>query len=178
MKAIVYMMRATGIIRIQRSDTPAGGDPLSGLSSRVLFWVIRVDGDACVYNSLLSLNLVDANLGVLLLMMWDSKVVAIEFGNKNSRLGAKTPRDLRQQAVMVGILLFENVHGTVAGEIQALVLRIIAHVVDHAHCIQAGNHFARVRVHHDQLTWIARYNKQPVIGFVERHGHVGLIALR
>src|SRR5258707_2399248 len=106
MNAIVYMMRATGIIRIQRSDTPAGGAPLSGLSSRVLFWVIRVDGDACVYNSFLSLNLVDANLGVLLLMMRNSKVVSIELGNKNSCLVANTPRDFRQQAVMVSVLLF------------------------------------------------------------------------
>src|SRR5882762_4007805 len=105
MKAIVYMMRATGIIRIQRSDTPAGGDPLSGLSSRVLFWVIRVDGDACVYNSLLSLNLVDANLGVLLLMMWNGEVVSIQFRNKNSGLGAKTPRHSGQQAIVVRVLL-------------------------------------------------------------------------
>src|SRR5882757_4992447 len=52
MNAIVYMMRATGIIRIQRRDTPAGGASLSGFSSRVLFWVIRVDGDACVYQQL------------------------------------------------------------------------------------------------------------------------------
>src|SRR5712672_2936790 len=52
MNAIVYMMRATGIIRIQRSDTPAGDASLSGFSSRVLFWVIRVDGDACVYQQL------------------------------------------------------------------------------------------------------------------------------
>src|SRR5258706_11885597 len=87
-------------------------------------------------NSSLSLNFVDANLGVLLLMMWNGEVVSIQFRNKNPSLGAKTARHLGQQAVVVSILLFEDVYCAVSGEIQALVLRIITHVVDHAHGIQ------------------------------------------
>src|SRR5438034_608406 len=59
----------------------------------------------------LGLNLVYTNFGVLILVMRDSEIVAVQFRDQNARLCAEASWNLRQQSVMVGILLFENIRG-------------------------------------------------------------------
>src|SRR5437016_13729209 len=68
----------------------------------------------------LGLNLVYTNFGVLILVMRDSEIVAVQFRDQNARLCAEASWNLCQQSVMVGILLFENIQSSVAGQITRL----------------------------------------------------------
>jgi len=68
----------------------------------------------------LGLNLVYTNFGVLILVMRDSEVRRFSSGTRNARLAAEASSNLRQQSVMVGILLFENIQSPVAGQIKRL----------------------------------------------------------
>src|SRR5437870_12749530 len=76
----------------------------------------------------LELNLVYTNFGVLILVMRDSEIVVVEFRDQNARLCAEASWILRQQSVMVGILLFENIRRRVAGQLKALMLAVVTHV--------------------------------------------------
>src|SRR5437899_10571616 len=78
----------------------------------------------------LGLNLVYTNFGVLILVMRDSEIVAVQFRDQNARLCAEASWNLRQQSVMVGILLFVNIQSPVAGQIKALMLGVVTHVLD------------------------------------------------
>src|SRR3989441_13094995 len=73
----------------------------------------------------LGLNLVYTNFGVLILVMRASEIVAVQFRDQNARLCAEASWNLRQQSVMVGILLFKNIQSPVAGQIKAIMLGVV-----------------------------------------------------
>src|SRR5260370_15892668 len=122
--------------------------------------------------------LVYPNFGVLILVMRDGEIVAIQLREKNARFGAEGSWNLRQQSVMIGIFLLENVQSAVAGQIKALMLGVVTHVIDHAYRRQAGDDFAAVRVKDNQLSRISGGHKQTVVRFVKSHGHIQFIARR
>src|SRR5207244_5201400 len=110
----------------------------------------------------LGLNLVYTNFGVLILVMRDGEIVTVQFRHQNARLCAEASWNLRQQSVMVGILLFENIQSSIAGQIKALMLRVVTHVINHAYCRYSGDHSTAVRVKDNQLTRISGDYKQTV----------------
>src|ERR1700730_807831 len=75
----------------------------------------------------LGLYLVYTNFGVLILVMRDGEIVAIQFRHQSARLCPEGPWNLCQQSVMIGIGLLENVHSPVAGQIKALMLGVVTH---------------------------------------------------
>src|SRR5437899_12476789 len=93
----------------------------------------------------LGVNLVYTNFGILILVMRDGEIVTVQFRHQNARLCAEASWNLRQQSVMVGILLFENIQNSIAGQIKALMLRVVTHVINHAYCRYSGDHSTAVR---------------------------------
>src|SRR5437899_4033056 len=126
----------------------------------------------------LGLNLVYTNFGVLILVMRDSEIVAVQFRDQNARLCAEASWNLRQQSVMVGILLFENIQSPVAGQIKALMLGVVTHVINHAYCRHIADHFTAVRVKDNQLTRISGDYKQTVVHFIKSHRKITFVARR
>ena len=79
---------------------------------------------------------------------------------------------------MVGILLFENIQKLISRQVNAFMLGIVTHIVNQAHSRQTGDDLAAVRVQHNQLPRRAGNRKQAVVGFVQSHRHVLLVARR
>ena len=69
--------------------------------------------------------LVHPNFGVLVFVMWYGKIVAIQLWYQDRSLSAKTAWDFRQQHIVVGILLLENIHKLISGQVNPLLLRVI-----------------------------------------------------
>src|SRR5580704_1506231 len=67
----------------------------------------------------LRLNIINTDLGFFSFMVRDGQVVAIPFGNKNTRFCAKRARNTSEQRVMVGILLFKDFQVLIAGKVDA-----------------------------------------------------------
>src|ERR1700674_79547 len=193
--AIVYMMRATGMMRIQRVEigggfisVPASRSCAAFIKStnppRLLTFRQLPTGVKCGASPHLAprcclwLYLVDSHFGVLIFVVRDGKIVVIQFWDKNPRFRAKAAGNSRQQSVMVGILLFENFHKLISRQVNALMLSVITHIVNQADGRQTGDHLAAVRVQHNQLPRCARNRKQTVVGFVKSHGHVLLVSRR
>src|SRR6266853_61200 len=124
--AIVYMMRATGMMRIQRCEIGDGAVPVPESRSCAVFIMMknslafvspfnicwrapnapspRLASRCCLW-----LYLVHPYFGVLILVMGDCEIVAVQFWNQDACLSTKAAGNSRQQRVMVWIPLFKNI---------------------------------------------------------------------
>src|SRR5216683_445953 len=100
----------------------------------------------------LRLHVVDPDLSLLILVMRHRQIVAIQFRHENARLRAKAAGNSAEQRVVVGILLVEDVDELVSRNVNAFLLGVVGHVVDHAHRRNAGHNLSRIGIQHDQLS--------------------------
>jgi hypothetical protein len=100
-KAIVYIIRATGMIRIQRSEIPDREASIFAACCPAV--VIEMTNPATWKVShrrfskySLRLYFVHPNFGVLILVMRDGEIVAIQFRHENTGLCTEGSWNLRQ----------------------------------------------------------------------------------
>src|SRR3989449_11671998 len=87
--------------------------------------------------------------------MRGSKIVPIQLGYQDARLGAKASWNFRQQNVMIGVLLLENIHKLISSKVNASLPGVETHVVYHSDSRQAGDDLAAVRIKDNQLSRLA-----------------------
>ena len=110
--------------------------------------------------------------------MRDCEIVTVQFWNQDARLGAKAAGNSRQQHIMVGILLIEDIEGLLSCEVQALLPRVVAQIVNKTCGRQISDDFAILRIEHNQLSRLARDHEEAMIGFVQGHGYILRVARR
>src|SRR6266566_5774582 len=123
-KAIVYMMRATGMMRIQRCEIRDAAISVRESGFCAVFIMIknspllfrrstaasgRQRRRQPAFGCCLWLYLIHPHFGIFILVMRDCEIVAVQFWNQDARLGAKAAGNSRQQHIMVGILLIEDI---------------------------------------------------------------------
>src|SRR6266481_6703946 len=109
-------------------------------------------------------------------MVWNGQIVTVPFRDQDSGLGAERSRNSAEQRVVIRILLLEDVEILVAGKINSLVLRIVYRVIHQANGGQICYHLAVIGIHNNQFSRGTGDDKQAMVGFVESHRDIRLVA--
>src|SRR6267142_2637021 len=75
---------------------------------------------------------------------------------------------------MVRVFLLKYIDEVAARNINPLTFRVISHVIDHAPTRKTGNYGAGIGIQNDQLSGIARGDKQSMSSFVKSHSDIVL----
>src|SRR5258707_12248488 len=100
--------------------------------------------------------------------MRSRNVIRIQFANQKRGLSAKVCRNSFDQFIVVWISLFENVEGSVTGNIDSFHPLIVGQIVRVVNGWKTKNNFPRVCVQRQEFARLASYGEQAVIGLIER----------